>query len=539
LGQENLPKNAIPLIPERRILMSDSIIEQIKDLILREILKAGDHLPSEAKLADQLNVGRGTVREALRVLIHLGFLERNGHSTIVSEHVRKKVDIHERMAEIRKILEPDIVSLESTSCDPKDMDLIRRKGAAEMSVIRNLLNELESNKIEQGEFIRKGFKMGLSATTISFLISQIDPSRKLDKIDAETTKRKLRIIGIGISLEEVHMRRFKQMTGIEAEPTSATLFGMMTKFVSGGYKYYDIIEDNASYMPILWDSGLLKPIPVDAIPNAKYLFDLWTDPKALGSWRDWPLSQVYTDESRKYFKCVPIFCNFDGFGINTDRIPPTNTSYGTLVDPKYAGRVALWNDQIWTISWVAAFLNFHGKMSVEDISELEPEDVDFCIDFLKEKKKAGQFYCIWDNFDQIVSLMASGEVWIADCWNPVLYALKKSGINSCYTNALEGNRPWFHGVAMSKDCKNPDLVYEYANWALEGWFAASIAPMGWYGCTEKVKEYLSKEEYDFYYKGIGDARGSYKDRVTNIACWPHWPKNADYYLSSWLSFLAE
>jgi len=407
-----------------------------------------------------------------------------------------------------------------------------------MSIISSFINEFKNGRMGRREFLGKGLKLGLSATTIGFLMSHLDPTRNLDMMEAEASERKLRMIGIGISMQDPHMKKFKEMTGIDAEATSASLFGMMTKFISGGYKYYDIIDDNASYMPILWESGLLKPIPVDAIPNAKYLFDLWTDSKALGSWRDWPLSQVYTDESRKYFKCVPRFCNFDGFGINTDKIPPTSTSYGTLLDPKYAGRVAVWNDQVWTMSWVAAFLNYHGKMSVDDISELEHKDVDFCIDLLKEKKQAGQFRAMWDDFGQIVNLMASGEVWASDCWNPVMYALKKSGVNSLYVNALEGNRPWFHNVAMSVNCKNPDLVYEYANWSLEGWFAAAVAPMGWYGCTELVTKYLSKQDYDFWYKGIGDARGSIKDRMSNIACWPHWPKNADYYLSKWMNFLA-
>jgi putative spermidine/putrescine transport system substrate-binding protein len=190
------------------------------------------------------------------------------------------------------------------------------------------------------------------------------------------------------------------------------------------------------------------------------------------------------------------------------------------------------------MSWVATYLNYHGKITVDNVSELEPPDVDKCIEFLIEKKKAGQFRAFWDSFGQIVNLLTSQEVWIADCWNPVIEAARKVGVNGVYVNPLEGNRPWFHNVAMSKNCKNPDLVYEYANWCLEGWRAGQITPIGWIPTTKKVKDYLSKEDYDFWFEGKGRDTGSFLERSKNIACWPHWPPHADYYLSQWMHLLA-
>ena len=407
-----------------------------------------------------------------------------------------------------------------------------------MEIIKKLVNDFERGQITRREFVQKGLRMGLKVTVLGFLMSHFDPTRNLEMIEVEAAKRKLRIISAGIAIQEPHLKKFKEVTGIDVEGTPATLFGMMSKFITGGYKTYDIIDENMSYMPVLWETGLLKPIPVDAIPNAKYLFDLWKDPNALGSWKGWPLSQVYTDSSQKYFKCVPRFMNFEAFGFNTDKVPPETNSYGAILDPKYAGKVAIWNDQVWTLSWVATYLNSKGIISVDDVSELDHKSVDKAIELLIEKKKAGQFRAFWDDFGQMVNLMASQEVWIADCWNPIIEAVKKSGVKAKYVNPIEGNRPWFHSVAMSKDCKNPDLVYEYANWSLEGWFAAQVAGIGWYGATTKVTDYLSKKDYEFWYEGKGRDTGSFLDRSKNIACWPHWPKEADYYLSKWMNFLA-
>ena len=52
-----------------RSSVTEQTIEYFKDQILSSKLKPGQQLPCEENLASQLGVGRGTVREALRVLV--------------------------------------------------------------------------------------------------------------------------------------------------------------------------------------------------------------------------------------------------------------------------------------------------------------------------------------------------------------------------------------------------------------------------------------------------------------------------------------
>jgi GntR family transcriptional regulator, transcriptional repressor for pyruvate dehydrogenase complex len=76
--------------PVSRASLSDGIVEQIIDLIARDILKAGDRLPSEKELCVRFQVGRTTIREALRSLAVMGILDgRVGEGTFVS-HSNKK-----------------------------------------------------------------------------------------------------------------------------------------------------------------------------------------------------------------------------------------------------------------------------------------------------------------------------------------------------------------------------------------------------------------------------------------------------------------
>ena len=62
------------------------IVNELRVLIKKENLKSGDKIPSERELSERLNVGRSTIREALRSLELLGLIEtRRGEGTFLSD----------------------------------------------------------------------------------------------------------------------------------------------------------------------------------------------------------------------------------------------------------------------------------------------------------------------------------------------------------------------------------------------------------------------------------------------------------------------
>ncbi|MEK4486725.1 GntR family transcriptional regulator [Psychrobacillus sp. FSL H8-0484] len=63
------------------------IVKQLRQLIHDEQVAVGGKLPSERELAERLQVGRSTVREALRSLELLGLIEtRRGEGTFLSDY---------------------------------------------------------------------------------------------------------------------------------------------------------------------------------------------------------------------------------------------------------------------------------------------------------------------------------------------------------------------------------------------------------------------------------------------------------------------
>ncbi|MFF8292733.1 FadR/GntR family transcriptional regulator [Streptomyces sp. NPDC016309] len=67
-----------------RTSLVDTVVEQLRAQLTDGEWAVGDRIPTEHDLAEQLGVGRNTVREAVRVLVHAGLLEsRQGNGTFV------------------------------------------------------------------------------------------------------------------------------------------------------------------------------------------------------------------------------------------------------------------------------------------------------------------------------------------------------------------------------------------------------------------------------------------------------------------------
>ncbi len=107
-----------------RLSVPEEIIESVKEKIISGELSPGDQLPSETKLAEMFGVGRGTVREAMKVMFYLGLIDRNSsRSTFINETAREKAIMRSfldrfeshrdamEMNELRKIVEPEAAAL--------------------------------------------------------------------------------------------------------------------------------------------------------------------------------------------------------------------------------------------------------------------------------------------------------------------------------------------------------------------------------------------------------------------------------------------
>jgi GntR family transcriptional regulator, transcriptional repressor for pyruvate dehydrogenase complex len=134
----------------KKVRISDTVVDQIVALIEQGQLKVGDQLPGERELVNQLQVGRASVREALRILEAQGVIQvQPGRGTFVTGDVAGlsgtesiKVWFSEHVDEIREIIEL--------------REALERRAAflAATRASRQQIEEMQANLVEGDECVK-------------------------------------------------------------------------------------------------------------------------------------------------------------------------------------------------------------------------------------------------------------------------------------------------------------------------------------------------------------------------------------------------
>jgi GntR family transcriptional repressor for pyruvate dehydrogenase complex len=117
-----------------------SIVDQIVEGVRLGAFSPGQALPAERLLANQLNVSRSSVREAIRVLEHAGIVDvRSGSGTFVTEEALSKTAMQRAKAELigehspldvvvaRRTLEPQCAGLAALQRHERDLTVLRAR----------------------------------------------------------------------------------------------------------------------------------------------------------------------------------------------------------------------------------------------------------------------------------------------------------------------------------------------------------------------------------------------------------------------------
>ena len=117
--------------------LPELVAGQITGLIADNEYKKGEKLPNEFQLAQSLNVGRGTIREAIKILVSKNIVEiRRGLGTFVAEKpglvddplglgfIKNKRKLTKDLLEIRSLIEPEIAALAAERATDSDIEKI-------------------------------------------------------------------------------------------------------------------------------------------------------------------------------------------------------------------------------------------------------------------------------------------------------------------------------------------------------------------------------------------------------------------------------
>lgn len=117
--------------------LAAKVANQISRLIQNNRLGIGERLPNEFELATKLNVGRGTVREAVKLLVARNVLViKRGKGTFVAKapgiiddplgfhYVQDKMKLIEDLLEVRSLIEPWVAATAALNATPEAIEKI-------------------------------------------------------------------------------------------------------------------------------------------------------------------------------------------------------------------------------------------------------------------------------------------------------------------------------------------------------------------------------------------------------------------------------
>jgi spermidine/putrescine-binding protein len=263
--------------------------------------------------------------------------------------------------------------------------------------------------------------------------------------------------------------------------------------VGDGNKLYDAMSDNGGGMEdALASQGVIAELDVSRIPNWNLVLPTYLEGGAAAD----------TIRYEGKIVCIPYISNADSLAYNHSVIGAELNSWEALFDEQFKGRAAMQNDFGPTLTNTAIYLKETGRQDIEDPSDMTPDEVKGVCQFLIEKKKAGQFRTFWDGFQNGVDLLASEEVLVSSCWEPIqVVAAKKSGKEIRYGTMKEGHQTWNNMFMLTnggKERGQEENFYKLMDVYLSPWFGArTLATFGFTPQMQGVNEYVEAHPEDF------------------------------------------
>lgn len=384
---------------------------------------------------------------------------------------------------------------------------------------------------------------------------------------------RLRVLGTAISLLEQLRLRAEEDLGIDVVFDNNDFLTTQHKAAQSPDSY-DIYDQCFHNLDIVWYWRAIQPISIKRIALWDEITELTKTgrlgPNARLGQGDAPVKKLFVqpdqslgEHSTGQISMLPTTHNFDSFAYRDPLIKhqPDVTSWAALLDPKWAGRVALVDEPAIGIFDAALAAEAAGLMSFKNIGNMTVQEIDQLMDILRERKRSGFFRTFWRTAEDAAKLMAEGRTDIQSMWSTGLTLLKGQGVPARQAAPVEGYRAWHGGLCLARGLSGRmlDVAYDYLNWWISGWPGAVVARQGYYISTpERSRAYLSRAEWDYWYGGLptetdlvgpdgavcilaGQARsgGSYWQRANRIAVWNTTMDEHNYLVRRWMQLMAE
>ena len=346
---------------------------------------------------------------------------------------------------------------------------------------------------------------------------------------------------VGVSDPGGDWSKFTEATGWDV---NLVAFGnapsqvLNTLIAGGGTGVYDLIGIVGGMQKPLVENDLVVPIDTSRLSNwaghsniKRYMLD---DPAGFNfvSWED-----------RLYM--VPTFIQGDSIGYLPEFTGHVD-SYSALFDPRWRGFTAVEDNFTTTGQKTALYLKKNNLATIEDPSNMTPSEFKTVIDFLVEKKKEGQFRLLWTSFEQSVNLFVNKEVYVQDCWEPMVFAARRQGVKVEYARPKEGYLLWSLGPYIVKNpdrtAEHEEAIYRLIDFMLGPWYGATISLLHGYLTNPLAAEYAKTHPDEFTAEQaakVAEIHANVHSKFELGGTWQQrWPTHIEVYEEEWARFRA-
>lgn len=164
--------------PIKKVRVSETAAKQLEELIQNKTFVEGEPLPSERQLMKELQVGRGSIREALRILEIKGFIETQpGIGAFVKSYegdifsplstwLKDNNEALHHFFEVRSLLEPSTARLASERISPEDLEALQKNHA-------EFINTVEEDDLPRAILVDAEFHRLIGKATGNKVLSSI------------------------------------------------------------------------------------------------------------------------------------------------------------------------------------------------------------------------------------------------------------------------------------------------------------------------------------------------------------------------------
>lgn len=227
---------------------------------------------------------------------------------------------------------------------------------------------------------------------------------------------------------------------------------------------FDIMHPCNEMLRSFVSQGLIQPWDTSLLPSFKNLNPFLVDKAQLNG--------------HQYM--IPWDWGYASLLYRSDKIDPADaTGWELAWNPKYKGRISLWNGSGSNMEVAALKLGYH------DMDTMSTSQIEAAKNTLIQQKPLNKFY--WSSeYGQMQPAFKSGDIWITYSWQDAYVAMSKAGLKVAYLNPSQGKLSWFCGFVLGSQTKNFFHAHKYVESFINHHACVQMTNLFYYGTSDKT-----------------------------------------------------